>query len=60
MTWRTAHAWWWSRRFGVEGEVSDLVTSSPFRREDLGTSGKGVSILRPQNVHTTVGIRYRF
>jgi hypothetical protein len=53
-------AWWWSSRFGVEGEVSDTVTSSPFRVEDIATSGKGVKILRPENVHTTVGIRYRF
>ena len=53
-------AWWWSHRFGVEGQISDTVTSSPFRVEDIATSGKGVKILRPQNVHTTVGIRYRF
>ena len=53
-------AWWWSSRFGVEGEISDTVTSSPFRLQDVATSGKGVSILRPQNVHTTVGIRFRF
>lgn len=53
-------AWWWSNRFGVEGEVSDTVTSSPFRVEDIAANGKGVQTLRPQNVHTTVGIRYRF
>jgi len=53
-------AWWWSHRFGVEGEVSDTVTASPFRVEDIAATGKGVKILRPQNVHTTVGIRYRF
>src|ERR1043166_5005980 len=53
-------AWWWSNRFGVEGEISDIVTSSPFRVEDIASTGKGVKILRPQNVHTTVGIRYRF
>lgn len=53
-------AWWWSNRFGVEGEIADTVTSSPFRIEDVTPSAKGVSIPRPRNVHTTVGIRYRF
>jgi hypothetical protein len=52
--------WWWSRRFGVEGEVSYIKTSSPFRVEDLATSAKNLEILRPTNIHTTVGIRYRF
>jgi len=53
-------AWWWSKRFGVEGEISDTVTASPFRLQDITPSAKGVRIDRPQNVHTTVGIRYRF
>lgn len=53
-------AWWWSRRFGVEGEVTYIKTSSPFRIEDLATPAKGVEILRPTNIHTTVGLRYRF
>ena len=53
-------AWWWSKRFGVEGEISDTVTASPFRLQDITPSAKGVRIDRPQNVHTTVGIHYRF
>jgi hypothetical protein len=53
-------AWWWSNRFGVEGEISDTVTASPFRVEDIATTGKGIEIPRAENVHTTVGIRYRF
>ena len=53
-------AWWWSHRFGLEGEISDTVTASPFRLQDITPSAKGVRIERPQNVHTTVGIRYRF
>lgn len=53
-------AWWWSHRFGVEGEISDTVTSSPFLISDVSTTGKGIKILRPQNVHTIVGLRYRF
>lgn len=52
-------AWWLSNRFGLEGEISDTVTASPFRLADL-PSAKGVRIVKPQNVHTTVGIRYRF
>lgn len=53
-------AWWWSNRFGLEGEISDTVTASPFRLQDVTPSAKGVRIVRPENVHTTVGIRYRF
>jgi hypothetical protein len=53
-------AWWWSNRFGIEGEISDTVTASPFRTEDVATSSKGVRIVKPENVHTTVGIRYKF
>ncbi|HEV2722317.1 MAG TPA: hypothetical protein VG323_20020 [Thermoanaerobaculia bacterium] len=38
-----------------------VVTSSPFRAADLAPAEtKGIHILRPKNVHTTVGIRYRF
>ena len=53
-------AWWWSPHFAVEGRVQDIVTSSPFRATDIVASGKGVHIPKPQNGHTTVGIRYRF
>jgi hypothetical protein len=53
-------AWWWSRSFAVEGRVQDIVTSSPFRRTDITPSGQGVHIPKPQNGHTTIGIRYRF
>jgi hypothetical protein len=52
-------AWWISDRFAVEGNISDVVTSSPFDREDFPAS-PGWSIPRPHNVHTTVGLRYRF
>ncbi|HVG22610.1 MAG TPA: hypothetical protein VND45_00515 [Thermoanaerobaculia bacterium] len=52
-------AWWLSDRFAVEGNLSDVVTGSPFDREDL-PAGPGWSIPRPHNVHTTVGLRYRF
>lgn len=52
-------AWQWSDRFAVEGQIVDIVTTSPFDREDF--SGiSGVTIPKPHNVHTTVGARYRF
>lgn len=53
-------AWWWSNRFGVEWQIADIVTSSPFRREDIAATSQGVRIPKPQNTHTTLGIRYRF
>ena len=52
-------AWWIGDRFAVEGNISDVVTSSPFDREDFPSS-PGWTIERPHNVHTTVGVRYRF
>lgn len=51
--------WQWTPRFAVEGEISDLVTASPLERSDFPPSGS-VSIPRTHNVHTTVGLRYRF
>jgi hypothetical protein len=53
-------AWWLSDRFAVEGKVSDTVTASPFRRSDFGATFGGVKIPETHNVHSTVGIRYRF
>jgi hypothetical protein len=52
-------AWWVSDRFAVEGNISDIVTSSPFDREDF-PDVPGFDIPRPHNVHTTVGVRWRF
>ena len=51
---------WWSNRFGVEWQIADIITSSPFRREDIAATSQGVHIPKPQNGHTTLGIRYRF
>ena len=51
--------WHVSDRFGVEGSISDTSTSSPFDRDDFAAV-PGLKIPRPHNVHTTVGIRYRF
>ncbi len=54
-------AWWMSDRFAVEGEIDDVVTSSPFVRSDFTTSTfGGLKIPKTHNVHTTAGIRYRF
>lgn len=51
--------WWLSDRFALEGEVSDTVTSSPIERADY-QGVTGVQIKKPNNIHTTGGIRYRF
>ena len=53
-------AWWLGERVAVEGEVDDIVTGSPFRRSDFGSTFGGVKIPKTHNVHTTVGVRYRF
>lgn len=53
-------AWMFSDRFGVEGQIADIVTESPFRRSDLPASATGVKIEKLHNVHTTVGIRWVF
>ena len=52
-------SWHVSERFGIEGSIADIVTTSPF---DEGNTDDlpGFDIPRPHNVHTTVGIRYRF
>lgn len=50
--------WQIRERFGIEGTISDIVTTSPFDRENLPEVGFDVP--KPHNVHTTVGIRYRF
>jgi opacity protein-like surface antigen len=51
--------WWMSERFAIEGNLTDTTTSSPFEREDFGANAQ-VDIPRTHNVHTTIGIRYRF
>lgn len=51
--------WWFSERFALEGTISDIVTTSPFDRSDF-PDVPGYSIPKPHNVHTTVGVRWRF
>lgn len=52
-------AWQWNERFAVEGSIVDVNTASPFRKDEMGGLGS-VEIERPDNLHSTVGIRYRF
>lgn len=52
-------AWWLSDRFAIEGQLSDVVTSSPIDRSDL-PDVPGIDIPRPHNVHTTIGLRWKF
>jgi opacity protein-like surface antigen len=52
-------AWQWTERFAVEGQITDISTRSPFRDEDFGGIGD-FETPRTHNVHTSVGLRYRF
>lgn len=52
--------WQWSPRFAIEGQIDDLTTTSPFKRSEFPAGFAHVQIPRTRNVHTTVGIRYRF
>ena len=52
-------AWQWTNTFAVEVNITDINTSSPFRREEIVGLGS-IEIKRPDNLHSTVGLRYRF
>lgn len=52
-------AWWLSDRFALEGNITDTITGSPFEEEDFAGTPR-IDIKRPHNVHTTVGLRWRF
>ena len=52
-------AWYWNDRFALEGNISDVSTPSPFKREEFGGLGS-VKIPRSNHLHTAAGIRYRF
>ena len=51
--------WYWNDRFALEGNISDVNTPSPFKREEMGGLGT-VKIPRSNHLHATAGIRYRF
>ncbi len=52
-------AWWVSDRFAIEGNLTDIITTSPFNREDFSATTP-VETPNPHNVHTTIGARWRF
>ena len=52
-------AWAASNRFAVEGNITDILTTSPFHDDDF-PNVPGFKIKQPHNVHTTVGVRWRF
>jgi opacity protein-like surface antigen len=52
-------AWYFSDRIAVEGNLTDIVTSSPFKESDYPT-GQSLDIPKTHNVHTTIGLRWRF
>jgi opacity protein-like surface antigen len=51
--------WWISDRFAIEGTITDIVTTSPFDRDEF-EDVPGYTIPKPHNVHTSVGVRWRF
>lgn len=51
--------WWFSDHFAIEGNLSDIITTSPFDRSDF-PDVPGYDIPKPHNVHTTVGLRWSF
>lgn len=53
-------ALWLSDRFALEGQILDIITSSPFDRSDFPPTTSGLDIPNTQNVHTTLGVRLRF
>lgn len=52
-------AWRWSERFSVEGNLTDIITESPIRETDFPTA-RNLEIPETHNVHTTVGLRWKF
>ncbi len=52
-------SWWFHDRFALEGQIADVVTASPFERTDF-IAADLVSIPKPENIHTTVGLRWKF
>ena len=50
---------WLNDRWAIEGTITDISTSSPFDRSDF-PDVPGYSVPRPHNVHTTVGVRFKF
>lgn len=51
--------WWFSKRLAAEGQITDIDTASPFEKSDFAAAAL-VKIPRTHNVHTTLGLRWRF
>jgi hypothetical protein len=51
--------WWFGPKLAAEGQVTDIDTASPFEKSDFAAAAL-VKIPRAHNVHTTVGLRWRF
>jgi opacity protein-like surface antigen len=51
--------WSWTKRVSVEGEIIDIVTSSPLEKSDF-IAPSSVRIPKAQNEHATIGVRYHF
>lgn len=51
--------WYFSDNFAVEAQATAISTASPFREDEIGGAGT-IEIPRPNHLHTTVGMRYRF
>jgi len=52
--------WWLRHSFAIEAKAQDIVTASPFERSDFPVNTTGLEIAKPHNVHTSLGIRWRF
>lgn len=52
-------AWTLNDRFAIEGNLTDTITTSPFRDSDF-PDVPGITTPKPHNVHTTIGLRWRF
>jgi opacity protein-like surface antigen len=54
-------AWQVRDRFAIEGQLTDISTKSPFRKNEFPANALArIEIPRTHNVHTTIGIRYGF
>jgi hypothetical protein len=51
--------WWMSDRFAIEGNLTDITTTSPFDEDDFPNATR-LDIPRTHNVHTTIGVRWVF
>lgn len=53
--------WWWSPQLAIRAELADIYTDSPLERRDFrGNPSSRLQIDNTHNVHTNLGVRYRF